>query len=76
MKRLLLRWLVIAYNVPLLAQGEVLSRELEMVTTQVALDSKSTCGTAMCVVSLNTNRIASHLEVLPRAISKIRKIRV
>ena len=55
MKRLLLRWLVIAYNVPLLAQGEVLSRELEMVTTQVALDSKSTCGTAVCVVSLNTN---------------------
>ena len=26
-----------------------------IVTTQVALDSKSTCGTAVCVVSLNTN---------------------
>ena len=27
----------------------------EMVTTQVAPDSKSTCGTAVCVVSFNTN---------------------
>ena len=26
-----------------------------MVTTQVAPDSESTCGTAVCVVSLNTN---------------------
>ena len=25
------------------------------VTTQVAPDSESTCGTAVCVVSLNTN---------------------
>ena len=30
-------------------------RSLEMVTTQVAPDSESTCGTAECVVSLNTN---------------------
>ena len=28
---------------------------LEMVTTQVVPDSESTCGTAVCVVSLNTN---------------------
>ena len=27
----------------------------EMVTTQVAPDSESTCGTAVCVVSFNTN---------------------
>ena len=27
----------------------------EMVTTQVAPESESTCGTAVCVVSLNTN---------------------
>ena len=27
----------------------------EMVTTQVAPDSESTCGTAVCIVSLNTN---------------------
>ena len=26
-----------------------------MVTTQVASESESTCGTAVCVVSLNTN---------------------
>ena len=26
-----------------------------MITTQVAPDSESTCGTAVCVVSLNTN---------------------
>ena len=26
-----------------------------MVTTQVAPDTESTCGTAVCVVSLNTN---------------------
>ena len=40
-----------------------------MVTTQVALDSESTCGTAVCVVSLNTNltnlpnRAGQHLQV-------------
>ena len=27
----------------------------ELVTTQVAPDSESTCGTAVCVVSFNTN---------------------
>ena len=27
----------------------------EMVTTQVAPDSESKCGTAVCVVSFNTN---------------------
>ena len=27
----------------------------EMVTTQVVPDSESTCGTAVCVVSFNTN---------------------
>ena len=27
----------------------------EMVTTQVAPDSELTCGTAVCVVSFNTN---------------------
>ena len=29
--------------------------KLEMVTTQVAPDSESTCGTAVCGVSFNTN---------------------
>ena len=44
-------------------------RSLEMVTTQVAPDSESTCGTAECVVSLNTNlsnltnRAGSSLQV-------------
>ena len=44
-------------------------RSLEMVTTQVAPDSESTCGTAECVVSLNTNlsnltnRAGSNLQV-------------
>ena len=28
---------------------------LKLVTTQVAPDSESTCGTAVCVVSFNTN---------------------
>ena len=28
---------------------------LKLVTTQVAPDSESTCGTVVCVVSLNTN---------------------
>ena len=34
-----------------------LSRDFltRIVTTQVAPDSESTCGTAVCVVSLNTN---------------------
>ena len=42
---------------------------LEMVTTQVVPDSESTCDTAECVVSLNTNlsnlpnRAGQHLQV-------------
>ena len=41
----------------------------EMVTTQVASESESTCGTAVCVVSLNTNlsnltnRVGQNLQV-------------
>ena len=47
-----------------------------MVTTQVVLDCEATCGPSVCGIYFNTNRITSYLEVLPRAISKIRKIRV
>ena len=32
-----------------------LSSNPKMVTTQVVPDSESTCGTAVCVISLNTN---------------------
>ena len=47
-----------------------------MVTTQVVLDCETTCEPSVCGIYFNTNRITSYLEVLPRAISKIRKIRV
>ena len=47
-----------------------------MVTPLVVLDCEATCGPSVCGVYFNTNRIAAHLEVLPRAIRKIRKIRV
>ena len=46
------------------------------VTTQVVLECEVTCGPSVCGIYFNTNRITSYLEVLPRAISKIRKIRV
>ena len=45
-------------------------------STQVVLDCEATCGPSVCGIYFNTNRIAFYLEVLPRAISKIRKIRV
>ena len=47
-----------------------------MVTIQVVLDCEATCGPSVCGIYFNTNRITFYLEVLPRAISKIRKIRV
>ena len=47
-----------------------------MVTTQVVLECEATCGPSVFGIYFSTNRIAAHLEVLPRAISKIRKIRV
>ena len=47
-----------------------------MVTTLVVLDCEATCGPSFCGIYFNTNRLTSYLEVLPRAISKIRKIRV
>ena len=47
-----------------------------MVTTQVVPDCEATCGPSVCGIYFNTNRITSYLEVLTRAISKIRQIRV
>ena len=47
-----------------------------MVTTQVVLDCEATCGPSVCGIYFNTNRIVSYLEILLRAIRKIRKIRV
>ena len=47
-----------------------------MITTQVVLDCEATCGPSVCGIYFNTNRIVSYLEILLRAIRKIRKIRV